>query len=180
MLMLRSRLRNKFRKTKTEESKQLYNKQLNLCATLLRKAKRNYFAYLDKRILKDYRKFWKTVNPLFSEKAYQNESITQETEETITKNEELIETFNSFLSSMAYDLKKEYDIDRQANVPTHQDPVLQAIEKFKYYPSVLKIKEFKTDKGMSFSFCYTSQKKFIRHYKKKKKKKKHVKKMTSL
>ena len=42
-IMLRSRLRNKFLKTKTEESKQLYNKQRNLCVTLLRKTKRIYF-----------------------------------------------------------------------------------------------------------------------------------------
>ena len=48
-IMLRSRLRNKFLKTKTEESKQLYNKQRNLCVTLLRKAKRNYFSELDNR-----------------------------------------------------------------------------------------------------------------------------------
>ena len=40
-IMLRSRLRNKFLKAKTEESKQLYNKQRNLCVTLLCKAKRN-------------------------------------------------------------------------------------------------------------------------------------------
>ena len=36
------------------------------------------------------------VNPLFSEKAHQKESITitnKDTEETITKNEELTETF---------------------------------------------------------------------------------------
>ena len=45
-IMLRSRLRNKFLKTTTEESKQLCNKQQNPCVTLLRKAKRNYFADL--------------------------------------------------------------------------------------------------------------------------------------
>ena len=160
-IMLRSRLRNKFLKTKTEESKQLYNKQRNLCVTLLRKAKRNCFAELDNKILKDNRKFWKTVNPLFSEKAYQKESITiisKDTEETITKNEELAETFNSFFSSMVDNLKIEYDINRQANVSTHPDPVLRAIETFKYHPSILKIKEFMTNKGMSFSFCYTTQK----------------------
>ena len=56
-IMLRSRLRNKFLKAKTEESKQLLNKQRSLCVTLLRKAKRNYFAELDNRILKDNRKF---------------------------------------------------------------------------------------------------------------------------
>ena len=62
-IMLCSRLRNKFLKTKTEESKQLYNKQRNLCVTLLRKAKRNYFSELGKKVLKDNRKFWKIVNP---------------------------------------------------------------------------------------------------------------------
>ena len=64
-IMLRSRLCNKFLKTKTEESKQVYNKQRNLCVTLLRKPKRNYFADLDNRTLKDNRKIWKTVNPLY-------------------------------------------------------------------------------------------------------------------
>ena len=55
--MVCSRLRNKFLETKTEESKQLYNKQRNFCVTLLRKAKRNYFADLDNSILKDDKKF---------------------------------------------------------------------------------------------------------------------------
>ena len=126
-IMLRSRLRNKFLKGKTEESKELYNKQRNICVTLLRKGKKNYFPELDNRILKSNRKFWKTVNPLFSEKAHQEESITKtskDTEETKTKNEELAETFNSFLSSMVDNLKIEYDINRPANVSTHPDPVM--------------------------------------------------------
>ena len=53
-IMLRSRLRHKFLKTKTEESKQVYIKQRNLSVTLLRKAKSNYFAGLDNR--KDFKK----------------------------------------------------------------------------------------------------------------------------
>ena len=103
----------------------------------------------------------KTVNPLYSEKAYQKESITiisKDKEETITKNEELAETFNSFFSSMVDNLKIEYDINRQANVSTHPDPVLRAIETFKYHPSILKIKEFMTYKGISFSQPYYSRK----------------------
>ena len=68
-IVLRSILRSKFLKTKIEESKQRYSKQRNLCVTLLRKSKRNYFADLDSRILKDNGKFWKTVNPLYSELA---------------------------------------------------------------------------------------------------------------
>ena len=67
VIMLRSMLRSKFLKNKIEKSKQLNCNQRNLCVTLLRKSKRNYFVYLDSRILKDNRKFWKTVNPLYSE-----------------------------------------------------------------------------------------------------------------
>ena len=64
-IMLRSRLLNKLLKTKTEESKQLYNKQRNHCVTLLRKAKRNYFAELDNRILKDIKNFGKQQTTIF-------------------------------------------------------------------------------------------------------------------
>ena len=86
-ILLRSRLRNMFLKTKTKESKQLYYKQRNPSVTHLRKAKTNYFADLDNRILNDNRTFWK-INPLFSEKAYLKQSITiisKDTDETITK-----------------------------------------------------------------------------------------------
>ena len=70
--MLRYRLSNKSLKTKTEESKQLYNKQRNLCVTLLHKAKINYIADLDNRISNNNTKFWKTVNPIFSERTHYN------------------------------------------------------------------------------------------------------------
>ena len=60
---------------------------------------------------------------------------------------------------MVDNLKIEYHINRQANLSTHPDLLLWAIETFKYHPSILKIKEFKTNKGMSFSFGYTTQEK---------------------
>ena len=75
-IMHRSRLRNKFLRERTKESKVAYNKQRNICVSLLRKSKRDYFANLDTKIMKGNRKFWKTVNPLFSEKSYLKESIS--------------------------------------------------------------------------------------------------------
>ena len=75
-IILRSRLCKKFLKTKREESKILYNKQRNLCVNFLRKDERKYFTELDNRIFKNNGKFCKAVNPLFSEKPYQKESIT--------------------------------------------------------------------------------------------------------
>ena len=96
-IMHRFRLRNKFLKERTNESKIAYNKQRNICVSLLRKTKRDYFANLDTKIMKSNRKFWKTVNPLFSEKSYSKESISLISKDSlITKNEDLAKTFNFF------------------------------------------------------------------------------------
>ena len=47
--------------------------------------------------MKDNRKFWKTVNPLFLEKSYSKESITLINKDgLITENEDLAKTFNNF------------------------------------------------------------------------------------
>ena len=44
--------------------------------------------------MKDNRKFWKTVNPLFSEKSYSKESISLINKDGLTtENEDLAKTF---------------------------------------------------------------------------------------
>ena len=58
-IMHRSRLRNKFLRERTKESKIAYNKQRNICVSLLRKTKRDYFANLDTKIMKDIGNFRK-------------------------------------------------------------------------------------------------------------------------
>ena len=46
-IMLRSKLRNKFLKDKTDEARTKYRTQRNICVHLLRRAKRNYYNHLD-------------------------------------------------------------------------------------------------------------------------------------
>ena len=58
---------------RTNESKIAYNKQRNACVSLLHKTRKGYFN-LDTKIVKDNRKFGKTVNSLFLEKSYSKES----------------------------------------------------------------------------------------------------------
>ena len=62
-------------KETTNESKIADNKQRNTCVSLLRKAKSDYFANLDTKIMKNNKKFSKTVNPLFSQKSFSKESV---------------------------------------------------------------------------------------------------------
>ena len=116
--MHRSRLRNKFLREITNESKIAYNKQRNICVSLSRKTKRDYFANLDTKIMKDNWKFWKTVNPLFSEKYYSKEFISLIIKDgLITKNEDLAKTFNIFFSSIVKKLDIEHVKDDESNLP---------------------------------------------------------------
>ena len=75
-IMLRTKLRNIFLKYKTEESRIKYNQQRNLCVTLLRKSKRNYYNSLNEKIICDNKKIWKTIKPSFSNKIFKSEKIT--------------------------------------------------------------------------------------------------------
>ena len=68
--MDRSRLRNKFLKTRSNEDKKAYNTQRNYCLTLVRKAKKDYYNDLDHENVTNNKTFWKSIKPFFSEKGY--------------------------------------------------------------------------------------------------------------
>ena len=139
-IMNRSKLRNKFFKTRNEKSKRRFNRQRNFCVRLLRKNKRRFFGKLDHRVVSDNRTFWKTVGPLFSEKAFHKESIIlNNNNKTISNNEELAETFNKHFSKLVESL----DIDKTlaSNIASSDitDPVFNAIKKYENYPSIKKL-----------------------------------------
>ena len=148
--MLRCRLHNKFLKTKTEESKQQYDKKRNHCLIFLRKIKENHFAETDKRHCTQKNFPWrissvnvKTVSLLFSKKTYQKESImitNKVTDETITKNKELVTTLNFFFQYYGWNFQNRYDIDKLTKILIYSDPVVRTIETIKNHPSTSKIK----------------------------------------
>ena len=75
--MDRSRLRNKFLKTRSDEDKRAYNTQRNYCLTLVRKAKTDYYYNnLDDDNVTDNKTFWKSIKPHFSEKSMTYNKIT--------------------------------------------------------------------------------------------------------
>ena len=85
--MLRPKLRNKFLKKKISESRAKYNKQRNICVSLIKKLKRNYYENLDVKDINDNKKFWATVKPLFSNKIKSAENIYQDESGEIIRNE---------------------------------------------------------------------------------------------
>ena len=64
----RSRLRNKFLKTKSITYRKNYNVQRIYCKKLLRSAKKSLFNYLGTSKINDNRSSWKTIVLLFSKK----------------------------------------------------------------------------------------------------------------
>ena len=77
-VMLRSKLRNQFLKTKNQDSKMKYNKPKNLCVSITTKAKRKYYENLDLKGITNSKKFWATVKSLFFNKIKSTEYITLE------------------------------------------------------------------------------------------------------
>ena len=60
-IMIRSRLRNRFLRCRSDENKKAYNEQRNRCVKLVRSAKKAYYSNLSIKDVNDKKKFWKIV-----------------------------------------------------------------------------------------------------------------------
>ena len=161
-IILSSKLRNRFLKEKTDESKSL-NKQRNICVSLLRKTIRNYYAQQDNKNATENRKFWKAVSPLISEKTLRKESIIlKEHAKTITDNKKIAETFNNFFSNIVKNLNIDSDLSDITSQTNNADPVFRVFEEYANHPSVFKIKRKMSDKGLNLSLKYVTRNKIAK------------------
>ena len=74
-IMVRSKLKNKYNKNRTEENWGIYKKQRNFCVNLLRKTKKDYFNDLNIKNITDNKAFWKTIKPYFPSKGLNSCSL---------------------------------------------------------------------------------------------------------
>ena len=128
-IMKRSKLRNKFLKSRNLSDRKNYTSQRNLCKKLLKSTKRTYFNNLDIRKVTDNRTFWKTVVPLFSNKFSKSEKINlTEGNKTISNDDELCRVFNTFFSKTVDELQilniSNYKLDNT------NDPLNEALRYF--------------------------------------------------
>ena len=95
--MLRTKLTNQFLKKRTLEARTKYNKQRNICVSLAKKTKRNYYENLDLNHINDNKKFWVIVKPLFSNKIKSAENIFLDESREIIRNEvKVANVFNKY------------------------------------------------------------------------------------
>ena len=72
-IMTRTRLRNRFLKNRSTRNRDLFRKQRNLCVSLLRKPKKDYFSNLNEKQTTDNKRFWETVKPFLLNKVQSSE-----------------------------------------------------------------------------------------------------------
>ena len=161
-IMLRSKLRNKFLKSRSNKDGEAYKKQRNLCVSLLRQNKKDYFETLDMKSVTDNKMFWKTVAQLFSNKSKASNKITlSENEKLITNDQKSAEVFNNYFNSIVEELNIPIDQNLLNDASLFDDPIIAAIHKYKRHPSILKIKE-QLKKDDLFSFYHVNPDKMLK------------------
>ena len=155
-VMLRSKLRNKFLKDRSDVSRKAYNKQRNYCVALFRKEKKKYYENLNIKHITDNKKFWKTVKPFFSDKKSPHTTVMlKENESVICDDAKCAEIFNNHFGNTINEL----DIDRTIHarhVVGIDDPIQKAIAKYVSHPSILRIKNM-VNTTEPFDFCNVSE-----------------------
>ena len=151
-IMVRTKLSDIFLKNRTEENKNRYTKQRNLCVTLLRKSKTECFNNLNEKNVCHDKKFWRVVKPLFSNKIISNGKITiVEGDKIIRSDNETTKVLNEFFANIVTNLNipQFNQIDR--TFENISDPVIKAIVKYRAHPSIIAIKE-NCSPNFNFSF----------------------------
>ena len=67
-IMKRSHLRNKFLNTKSDFDRKAYNTQRNLCVSLIRQAKKQFFSNLNTNVVTENKTFWETLKSFLTDK----------------------------------------------------------------------------------------------------------------
>ena len=136
-IVKRSRLPKKFLNSKSYTDPKAYNAQRNLCVSLIRQAKKQYFSNLNTHDVTDNTTFWKRVKPLLTnnvntkskitliEKKYKDNS-TEYSEEIISDDKEVSEVFNIFFVNIISDLKIPASQNWNNCFQKKNDPVLNA------------------------------------------------------
>ncbi len=142
-IMKRTQLQNQYYKSKNIIDLKAFKKQRNYVSRLYKRHRKSFYNNIDVKNFTDNKKFWKNVNPLFSNKTkVQNKISLVEDEDIISDDTEIAQTFNDFfrdaVRNLNIDQSSEYEESVESSII---DPVDIAILKFKNHPSIVKIME---------------------------------------
>ena len=111
------RLSNEFNKSQTPENWKKYKQQRNKCISVLKGTKINYFNNLNPKVITDYKKFWSTVKPLFSDKSKAMNTIVLHEKGKVIKNYKRVsEVLNKYFRNLTKSLKIKKCISRNKSI----------------------------------------------------------------
>ena len=84
-------MKNPYLKERSYQNENLYTKQRNFSVFLLKKAKKNHYAYLNHKDIDDNNQFWRTVELLLSNKPKSNEITLVEDNKLISEDKDYAE-----------------------------------------------------------------------------------------
>ena len=153
--MKRSRLKNIYLKNRNQTNAIAYKQQRNKCVSMLKMVKKAYFEKLQPSKISDNKKFWPSVNPLFTEKGITTDKITLiENNLIVSDDKNVADIFNNFFSNAVKNLNIDYYEHFSfykyslCKDTENTDSILKAIEKYENHPSILKINEINNKKRM--------------------------------
>ena len=155
-IMVRSKLKNKYNKNRTEENWDGHKKQRNFCVNLLRKTEKNYFSNLNIKNINDNEAFWKTIKPSFSNKGLHGSSLILSEKNKIT-NDQNIPNMNNYFTGITSHLYLKPDQINQSENLTN------IIENLKNHESMQRIKLANVRHRQTFNFRYVSVKEVKRN-----------------
>ena len=130
-----------------EEARTRFKIQRNLCVTLLRKAKRDYYENLDLGNVSDSKKFWNTVKPVFGNKVTTRNKITLiENKKVVTSKIELAKTFNKYFVDIVPKLVIRLVVS-STNYDLEIGNLSAIIKKYKNYSSIITIEKYMKSLG---------------------------------
>ena len=105
-IMIRSRLKNAYLKTRNSKNWESHKKQRNFCTNLFKKTKSEYFRNRNIKDLNDNKKFCKKIKPSFPDKDLEaNNIILKGKNELITNTSALANLFNNCFVNITSTLK---------------------------------------------------------------------------
>ena len=140
-IMIRSKLKNRFHKTRSDENWLLYKTQRNLCTNLLRKTKKDYFSKVNPKLLSGNKNFWRIIKPYFSETTKGNKIMILEKHCAVSDDRRLSEIFSGYFINITKTL------EIKASIISTTTPLPENFEIFKI---ILVLRKFSLCKGRSF------------------------------
>ena len=134
-IMTRSRLKNKYWNDPSVENYENYRIQRNICVTILRQAKKEYFSKLDTKNIEDSKRFWSIIKPYVSKKSkFCPKIILVENDRIINDDIEIANTMNKYFVNVT----KSLDIPKDISI-VNTISVEQILDSYKAHPSIIAI-----------------------------------------